>query len=419
MNPLSRRTFLRGAGVCLALPLLEAMLPVRVRAAAAAASPRRLLAVNVPLGFIPENFFPSETGSGYALSEYLKPAEPLRNDFTLFSGTSHPGVDGGHSAEKSFLTCAPSPGARTFRNTISLDQVIARQIGDATRFASLSLGESLSWSANGVQVPSEHSPARTFARLFLAGTDKEIAEQKRELEDGRSIMDTVLDDAHAMERSVSAADRTKLDQYFTAVRETEQRLAKAQLWSQTPKPKVDAKPPGPLNDADLIGTMRSQFDVIRLAFQTDSSRVIAYGGANYGIVPLIKGVEQGYHNLTHHGRNPEMMHQLELIDRATLAAFFDFLTSMKTSNDGAGSLLDHTQILFASSLGNANAHSTTNLPVILAGGGYRHGQHLAFDAANNYPLPNLFVSMMQRMGIEADKFATSTGTMKGLEVAPS
>ncbi len=340
----------------------------------------------------------------------------MQNDFTLFSGTSHPGVDGGHSAEKSFLTCAPSPGARTFKNTISLDQFMARQIGDQTRFASLTLGESLSWSANGVSIPSEHSPARTFARLFLAGTEKEVAAQKRELEDGRSIMDTVLDDAHAMERSVSAADRTKLDQYFTAVRETEQRLAKAQLWSQTPKPKVTAPPPGPLNDADLIGTLRSQFDVIRLAFETDSTRVIAFGGAGYGIVPLIQGVDQGYHELTHHGRNPDMMRQLELIDRATLAAFFDFLTSMKASPDGGATMLDQTQILFASSLGNANAHTTTNLPVILAGGGYRHGQHLAFDAADNYPLPNLFVSMMQRMGMEADKFATSTGTMKGLEM---
>ena len=416
MNRLSRRTFLRGAGVCLALPLLEAMLPARIRAAGSAAVPKRIVAINVPLGFIPEKFFPTETGANYAFSDYLQPAEPLRSDFTLFSGTSHPGVDGGHSAEKSFLTAASSPGARTFRNTISLDQFIARQIGDETRFSSLSIGESLSWSANGVSIPSEHSPAKTFARLFLAGTPKEVSAQQRELEDGRSIMDTVLDDAHAMERSVSAADRTKLDQYFTAVRETEQRLVKAQAWSQTPKPKVDALQPGPLNDTDLAGTYRAQFDVIRLAFETDSTRVIAFGAYGYGLVPKIQGVELGYHGLTHHGKNPDMMRQLELIDRATLAAFFEFLTKMKASKDGDGSLLDQTQVLLGSNLGNANAHSTTNLPVILAGGGYRHGQHLAFDARDNYPLPNLFVSMLQRMGIEADKFATSTGTMKGLEM---
>jgi len=217
-----------------------------------------------------------------------------------------------------------------------------------------------------------------------------------------------------MERSVSAADRTKLDQFFTAVRETEQRLVKTQSWNKTPKPKVDAQQPGPLNDTDLAGTYRAQFDVIRLAFETDSTRVIAFGAYNYGLVPKIQGVELGYHGLTHHGKNPDMMRQLELIDRATLSAFFEFLTKMKASHDGDGSLLDHTQVLLGSNLGNANAHSTTNLPVILAGGGYRHGQHLAFDAKDNYPLPNLFVSMLQRMGIEADKFATSTGTMKGL-----
>lgn len=418
MKSLSRRTFLRGAGVSLALPLLEAMLPARMRAAGTAAvtSPRRFVGINVPLGFIPEKFFPTQAGAGYALSEYLQPAETLRNDFTLFSGTSHPGVDGGHSAEKSFLTAAPSPGARTFRNTISLDQFIAKQIGDATRFASLTLGEPLSWSANGVSIPSEHSPARTFARLFLAGTPKEVAAQERELEDGRSILDTVLGDARAMERSVSAADRTKLGQYFTAVRETEQRLVKAQSWSQTPKPKIDAQPPPQLKDADLAGTLRAHFDVIRLAFETDSTRVIALGGPGFGLVPLIPGVELGYHGLSHHGKNPDMLRQLELIDRATLAAFFDFLKSLKASIDGGPTLLDQTQVFLGSNLGNANAHSTTNLPVILAGGRYRHGQHLAFDAKDNYPLPNLFVSMLQRMGIEADKFGSSTGTMKGLEM---
>ena len=422
MNHISRRAFLRGAGVCLALPLLEAMLPSRSKGAGTAAvtSPRRLVAINIPLGFMPEKFFPAQAGAGYAMSEYLAPAASLRGDFTVFSGVSHPGVDGGHSAEKSFLTAAHSPGARTFRNTISLDQFIARQCGDKTRFASLTLGDhSLSWSANGVAIPAEPSPAKTFARLFLSGTVQEIAAQERELQDGRSIMDTVLDDAKSMERSVSAADRAKLDQFFTAVRETEQRLVKTEAWSHTPKPKVAAKQPGPLNAADLVGTFRAQFDVIRLALETDSTRVVTLGGTGYGIVPLIKGVELGYHGLSHHGKNPDMMRQLELIERATLQAFVDFLTSLKQSTSGGASLLDQTQILLGSNLGNASGHLTTNLPVILAGGGFKHGQHLAFDQRNNYPLPNLFVSMLQRMGIETDNFASSTGTMRGLEMARS
>jgi hypothetical protein len=419
MKTLSRRSFLRGAGVCLALPLLEAMLPARIRAAGTAdlAIPRRLVAVNIPLGFIPSNFFPEQAGADYSLSSYLQPGAALRKDFTIISGTSHPGVDGGHSAEKSFLTAAPQPGSRSFKNTISLDQYIAEKTGEKTRFASLTLGDhSLSWSSNGVSIPAERSPAKAFARLFLSGTAKELAAQQRDLQDGRSIMDTVLDDAKSMERSVSANDRQKLDQFFTAVRETERRLTKSEAWSQTPKPVVDAKQPGRIDDADIVGMFRAHFDVIRLALETDSTRVVVLGGTGFGLVPKVAGVEVGYHGLSHHGKNADMMRQLELVDRATLQAFFDFVSSLKASPEDGTNLLDRTQVLLGSNLGNANAHSTTNLPIILAGGGFQHGQHLAFDQRNNYPLPNLFVSVLQRMGIEASAFASSTGTMKGLEM---
>jgi hypothetical protein len=422
MKAIPRRTFLRGAGVALALPLLEAMTPAFVGAAGttAAASPRRFLAINIPLGFIPTNFFPESAGADYAPSEYLKLADPLRKDFTVISGVSHPDVDGGHSAEKSFLTGAPHPGSRTFQNTISLDQYMAQRLGDSTRFASLTLGErSLSWSANGVAIPNERYPAKSFARLFLTGTPKEVAAQQRELEDGRSIMDTVLEDAKAMEPRVSVADRRKLDQFFTAVRETEKRLVKTQAWSTTPKPHVAEKQPGKFEDADMIGYLRADFDVIRLALATDSTRVIALNGFDFGTVPKIKGVDLGYHTLSHHGMNPAMMKQLEIIERATMTAFVDFLTSMKATADGETNLLDRTQVFLGSNLGSASGHLTTNLPVILAGGGFRHGQHLAFDKKNNYPLANLFVSMLQRMGLETNSFASGTGTMTGLEMTRS
>lgn len=420
MKAISRRAFLRGAGVCLGLPLLEAMLPARASAAAASNPIRRFVGINIPLGFLPEKFFPEQAGANYALSPYLLLGEASRPDFTVFSGVSHPEVDAGHSAEKSFLTAAPHPGARSFRNTISLDQVIAHRKGDQTRYASLTLGDhSLSWSANGVSIPAEKSPAKTFAKLFLSGTPKEIAAQERELAEGRSIMDTVLGDARAMERSVSAADREKLDQFFTAVRETEQRLSKAEAWNQTPKPKVEAKAPGKVDWTDLTGMFRAQFDVIRLALETDSTRVITLGGTGYGIVPTIKGVELGYHGLSHHGKNPDMMRQLELIERETMHAFFDFLQALKSSKTAGSDLLGQTTVLLGSNLGNASGHLTTNLPIILAGGGFKHGQHLAFDTRNNYPLPNLFVSILQRMEIEANSFASSTGPMKGLEFARS
>jgi len=416
MNVLSRRKFLRGAGVALALPMLEAMRPVRLLAAAADSSPARLVAINIPLGFIAENFFPQQTGRGYTASTYLKQGEALRDRFTVFSGTSHPGVDGGHSAEKSFLTAAPSPGARTFQNTISLDQFLAEKTGDETRFAALALGDrTLSWSANGVAIPAEASPAKTFGRLFFNGSAGEVAALERDLQDGQSILDTVTGDAKAIQRRVGPADRDKLDQFFTAVRETERRLKKNELWNRTPKPQVQVKPPRDPAGADLAGRLRAHFDVMRLALETDSTRLITYGGTGYGTVPLIPGVQLGYHGLSHHGKNPDMLKQLELIEKATIEAFFEFLTGLAATNNGGANLLDRTQVLLGSNLGNASGHLTTNLPILLAGGGYKHGSHLGFDARNNYPLPKLFVSMAQRFGVEIESFAGTAGTMTGLE----
>ena len=264
-------------------------------------------------------------------------------------------------------------------------------------------------------IPAEPSPAKTFAKLFFNGSPSEVAALQRDLQDGRSILDTVVEDAKSIERRVGPADRDKLDQFFTAVRQTEQRLTKNELWNQTPKPQVQAKPPGNLAGNDLVGRLRAHFDVMRLALETDSTRLITFGGTGYGTVPLISGVQLGYHGLSHHGKNPDMLRQLELIESATIQAFFEFLTSLQQSSADGANLLDRTQVLLGSNLGNASGHLTTNLPILLAGGGYQHGAHLAFDARNNYPLPKLFVSMAQRFGVETDSFAGTSGTMQGLE----
>jgi len=272
----------------------------------------------------------------------------------------------------------------------------------------------LSWASSGVAIPAESSPVKTFAKLFIAGKREEIAEQRQRLRDGRSIMDTVLADARAMQSKVSRLDRDKLDQYFTAVRETEQRLNKAEGWVGTPKPTVAMEIPKRLASPDVVGRLASFFDVIALALQTDSTRVIALGGNNGSQVPPIKGVQQGYHGLSHHGKNPEMMRQLGLIELETMRAWSAFITKLKSTNEGGNSLLDNTQVIFGSNLGSASGHLTNNLPVILAGGRYRHGSHLAFDQKNNYPLPNLFVSMLQGMGLEEEEFASSTGTLRDL-----
>lgn len=416
---LSRRTFLRGTGISIALPFLEAMIPAFAKEAAVAASvPRRFVAINIPLGFLGEKFFPTGAGKDYQLSPYLEPAGALKDHFTVFSGVSHPGVDGGHETQKSFLTAAHHPASRTFKNTISVDQIVANIIGDQTRFASLTMGEhGLSQSANGVSIPRLGQPSTVFRKLFLSGTPQEIAAQEADLRDGHSIMDVVREDAKSLERHATTADKEKLDQYFTAVRETEERLKKTEMWSKTPKPKVDAPNPGPIVAEDLVKGYRSFFDVMALAIQTDSTRVMTLGGSAIGTVPKIDGVKEGYHTLSHHGKNPERLKQLEIVERATLAAFFGFIGKLQEMKEGDSNLLERTQVFLGSNLGNASGHTTTNLPSLLAGGGFKHGSHLAFDTKDNYPLSNLFVSMMQRMGIAQESFGGFSGTMRGLEMS--
>jgi hypothetical protein len=422
-NILSRRSLLRGTGVAIALPSLEAMLPRRASAADVEAQPRRMVAVNVGLGLHTPNLFPTTAGRDYEITPYLKPLEKLRDDFTVISGTSHPDVDGGHFSEKSFLTAAPHPNSPSFRNTISIDQIAAEAIGIKTRFAYLTLslaGRGLAWSRGGVEIPSESRPSRVFANLFLEGRPDEKQRQLQRLQDGQSIMDAVLDRAKQMQRRLGSVDRDKLDEYFTAVRATENRLLKAQEWEHRPKPKVDATQPRDITDRnDVIGRARLMYDMMHLALQTDSTRLITFFKNGINAVPKISGVSGDYHNMSHHGRDPEKIAQLTMIELEQFRACAEFLQKLKETREGASTLLDRTMVLFGSNLGNASSHDSRNMPVVLAGGGFRHGQHLAFDAKNNYPLPNLFVSMFQRMGIELDSFVSSTGTMRGLELDAS
>jgi hypothetical protein len=229
-------------------------------------------------------------------------------------------------------------------------------------------------------------------------------------------MDAVVDRAREMQKRLGGRDRDRLDQYLTAVRTAEQRLAKAEAWEQKPKPRVDCAPPRDItNVADVIGRAKLMFDMIHLAIETDSTRLIAFFNPGVNAVPPIAGVTQDYHNLSHHGQDQERLTQLKTVEIEQLKAFAEFLAKLKGSQEGNGTLLDGTMVLLGSDLGNGNSHDNHNLPVILAGGGFRHGQHLAFDKHQNYPLANLFVSMLHRLGLETDRFATSTGTMTGLE----
>jgi hypothetical protein len=416
----NRRTFLRSAGVSLALPLLSSLGPKRARAAEQAV-PRRMVCICTPLGLHGPNFFPQAAGKEYEATPYLDVLRDLRDDFTVISGLSHPDVGSSHDSIFSFLTAAPHPEQRAgFRNSISLDQFAAEQIGGQTRFASLPLsceGFSLSWTRSGAIVPSDSFPSSVFARLFLEGRPDEVAAQARRLRDGRSILDAIYGQAQHVQRELGRDDRERLEEYFTSVRELEQRLTVAEEWSQRPKPKVDAKPPQNIaNGADLVGRARLMFDLVHLALQTDSTRLVTLMLLGTSLVPPVPGVSLGHHDLSHHGQDPAKIEQLRAVETEKLKTFHDFLARLKATPEGEATLLDRTSVFFSSNLGNASNHSTKNLPVILAGGGFRHGQHLAFDAAGPPPLSNLYLSMLHRLGIEAERFGSSTGTLTGLEM---
>jgi len=428
-RPFSRRGFLRAAGVVMALPMLDAMAPAFARSAAPS-KPRRLLAICNNLGLLPEKFFPSagQKGRGYELSPYLEMLKEHRDEFTVFSGVWHPDVDGGHPADNCFLTAAPHPGSGGFRNTISLDQYAAERIGHLTRFPSLTLGvnvqqgqRSLSWTASGALIPCEEKPSEVFKRLFLRGTPAEIREQERRLAMGQSIMDAVAGQARSLQRDVGPRDRERLDQYFTGVRDLEQRMGKAREWERKPKPAVKAAPPvDPASPREYMEKVRLMYDMARLAFETDSTRMVTLllDSVNSPAIEVEgQATSDGYHNLSHHGKNATKLAQLETIDREHMKLLDGLFTQLKSAQEEGEKLLERTMILYGSNLGNANTHVTTNLPVLLAGGGFRHGQHLAFDRERNYPLPNLFISMLHRLGIPTEKFATSTGVMRGLDLA--
>ena len=416
---LDRRTLLRGAGVALSIPWLSAMQRA-FGSPAESMPPRRFVAMTLGLGLVSDNLNPQKEGFGYEASPYLQALDDLRDQVTVISGTSHPGVTGGHRAEASLLTANPVGSSGRAKNTISIDQHLAKFLGHATRFPSLVLASSgsnsPSYTENGAMIPAESSPSRLFAQLFIDSSPEERARQAGRVRQGLSIMDVVAEDARRLTNQLGPGDRQRLDNYFSSVRDLEQRLTESEAWARRPKPQVDASQPVDVaNPNDFIGRQRLMSDMIRLALETDSTRFVAYHlGGSGGVLP-IPGVQEGYHALSHHGRDPRKLDQLAIVEGAIIQAWGDFLRALRQTDDQYGNLLDHTSVLLTSNLGNGSNHDNRNMPVLLAGGGFRHGQHLAFDRGNNYPLPNLFVSVMQHCGLKQDRFASSTGSMTGLD----
>ena len=419
---LHRRRFLRSAGVMLALPLLDSLSPKSVRAAESA-SPRRMLLISNNLGVLPKPFFPQSTGRDYELSPYLAPLAEFRNDFTVFSGLSHPGVVGGHSTENCFLTAARGPTKSGFRNQISLDQFAAEKLGPVTRFPTLNLGvnidkanRSLAWTRDGVLLPAEDKASALFQKMFVQGDAAAVQTQLKKLEERGSILDTLLDDTKQVRERLGRDDQSRLDQYLTSVREIEQRLHTTREWELRPKPTTTHTPPTDIQDQKLFF---EKFDLMlsmaQLALESDSTRIVTLMVDAFATPSFKLGDNEnsttGYHDLSHHGQAADKVRQLEEADRRQMALLKKLLENLAEKRDGEARLLDRTMVLFGSNMGDANTHDNSNLPILLAGGGLKHGQHLAFSHDNNRPLCNLFVTMLQNMGLETDAFGSSTGTL--------
>ena len=395
----------------MALPWLGSLAPT-VRGSTAEV-PRRLVAIETNMGILPQFFFPEAAGRDYTPSPYLQKLAAVRDQVTVFSGVSHPEVTGGHAAEKCFLTGTPHPERGGFRNGISLDQYAAERIGEKTRFPSLTLAMSfdpnktLSFTRGGAPIPAEDSPNRLYQRLFLQGKPDEVRSRLVALREERSLLDFVAGQAKRLDRSLSQADRSRVDQYFTSVRELEQRLGRSEQWEARPKPRVDLPPPRDIEDRrEFIRRTELMLDLMKLAVETDSTRVITL----FIDTTIL-------HNITHHGNRPEVIAELRGKEAEQFAVLGRFLRSLNDTREQGRPLLERTMVLYGTCMGSANSHSNVNLPVLLAGGGFRHAGHLAFDKQKNEPLANLFVSMLQRMGIEEERFSSGRATIRGLDPA--
>ena len=410
----SRRHFLRVGSSLLALPWLESL----AGAAAASGPPRRLVAICNNFGFYSPAFFPTDPGENYKPSEYLALLDDLRSRFTVFSGISHPDIGGDHASESCFLTSAKRPTAHGFRNSVSLDFLASRHVAGATRFPLLSLSTAdggLTYTPTGAGIPALTKPSEIFTKMFVTGTPRQVQAEIDRLKRGHSVLDRMRERFGDLGRTLSERDRQQVADYTEAVRELEKQVQSDVGWVSRPKPTIDAQPPTDSTErGDTVGRSRLMFNIIKLALQTDSTRVISLAIRGQDIRPPIEGVTSDHHNISHHGNDPKKIEQLRVIEKEEIKALKDFLVDLDGTSDGEGTLLDSTQVLVGSNLGSAAWHDTSNLPILLAGGGWKHGRHVAGNPKNNTPLGKLFVSMLQRFGVETDSFGSGQGTIDGL-----
>lgn len=416
---LDRRSFLRAGAVTLCLPLLEAMIPVaygrEAKARAAALQPKRMVLIHRPLGTYHPYLVPEATGPKFEATRFLKKLEPHRGQYTVFSGMGHPGYPNSHNTEPAIFTGVPEFSEQDLHNSISLDQVAARTTGGETRFPYLLLNkvwsQSLSWNEKGVPIPHEGDPISVFRRMFIEGSPEEVRREMKRLQQGKSILDDLRGQLKLLSQGLGASDRDRIEILTSSIREAEQQLLQEESWSSQAKP----KPSLTLEEMNQfpshwVGQQDKWLALMHLALQTDSTRVIVLG-TNEHNMNGVPDLEIHHHDASHHGKDPAKIEQLSRYEDHEFETFARFLGKLNDSRENDASLLDRTQVLSTSNLGDASAHSSSNLPVLLAGGGYKHQGHVSYGTGTDKPLCNLYVRMLQQMGVETDRFGSSNGVV--------
>ncbi len=408
-NLMKRRTFLTGAGVALLLPRLESLGEVTNRE-----SPRRLVCIGNHLGFYPGNFFPRQAGKDYVPTSTLKPLAGHRNDLTVFSNLDHE-LNGGHKAVQGFLTSIKKEEAAGFpEKNISLDQAAAEHVGSSTRFPSINTGiergTDMCWTRAGVHVPPINNPATLFRGLFVNSPQSAREEERTRLKHRSSVLDALRDSASVLSRSLNAVDRDKLDQYLTSVRDVERRLQMSKEWLDRPKPRspIDEVLDEERQHIDEVALL---YDLLALALQTDSTRVATLEtGLGFRTAELDLG---SYHGLSHHSKSDDRIGQLQIVESFLTTKLSNFISQLKEAQ-----IFDETLIVFGSGMSDGSIHSNRNLPVLLAGGGFKHQGHVICPAEqpNRVPLSNLWLSVLQWFGVESDRFGRSTGTFSPMKL---
>jgi hypothetical protein len=381
----------------------------------AGAGARRFVAIGNLLGYQTKQLFPKTTGATYEETTLLKPLWDNRGQMTVYRGLDH-GLKGGHFAVHSFLSGVLNSEAQNRPlGNVTLDQYMADAIGHQTRFPSLTVGSEggihggcqIAWTKAGVRVPPISGPAELFDRLFTEDSTDRRTRRDQEHRLQASILDAVRDDANRLARQVNSEDKAKLDEYFTSVRDVEQRLQLRQRWSNQTKPNAPFARPANRNKVHDLPLL---YELIALALQTDSTRIatLEIGG---DFLPQDLGIDKAYHGLSHHGNDEAAIRHLITLETYQIQHFAKFLARLAQMQDGERKLLDSTTVLFGSGIGDANTHKNSDLPIILAGGGYRHGEFRQLPASGpgKVPLCNLFVDIAQKMGLETDSFGNSTG----------